>query len=77
MSNKDIQSKAMLAYVIIKTEYEKDDNNLNDVLFHYMHSYLFEDRIDLILYADEFEIYTGKEGIIEEVVNYIFNNIRR
>ena len=36
-----------------------------------MHSYLFEDGIDLILYADEFEMYTGKTGIVEEVVNYI------
>lgn len=76
MSN-DLRSKAMLAYIIIKTEYDNNQNEFNNTLYHYMHSYLFEDRIDLILYADEFEIYTGEKGIPEVVINYIINNMRR
>lgn len=71
MNNNNIEPNTMLAYNIIKDHYENDYDELVDALYHYMHSYLFEDGIDLILYADEFEMYTGKTGTVEEVINYI------
>jgi hypothetical protein len=41
-----------------------------------MYSYLYDNNIDLILYADEFEIYTGIEGYpYENVVNFILQEI--
>jgi hypothetical protein len=53
-----------------------DDNELIDTLWHYMYSYLYDNNIDLILYADEFEIYTGIEGYpYENVVNFILQEI--
>lgn len=66
----------MLAYIIIKEAYDNDSDELVDSLYHYMHSHLFEDGMDMILYGDEIENYLGFRGI-QNVVNYIIKNMRR
>lgn len=65
----------VLAYDKINKIYNTPDyDELIDIIWHYMYSYLYDNNIDLILYADEFEIVTGIEGYPENVVNYILKH---
>jgi len=58
------------AYEKIDKLYKEDHNELNDTLWHYMYSYLFDDNIDLWVYADEMYNYFGIDTA-EEIVKYI------
>ena len=67
------------AYERVAIEYIDLENNdeLIDILWHYMFNYVYRDRYDLWPYCDEFENCTGKEGIVGNIVNYILEHYEK